>query len=137
MAFAPTDQMRRRLDTDQVMWLTTISPKGRPSPRPVWFTWDGTELIVYSQPTAAKVRHIAANDRVAINFNSTEEGGDVVVLGGRARVVEDGRPPSADTAYREKYRAGLQELAMSAEDFDASYSTLVRIVPDSGWAIGD
>lgn len=36
-----TDQVRRRLTEDTLVWLTTVSPSGRPAPRLVWFMWTG------------------------------------------------------------------------------------------------
>ena len=46
MPFEVTDQIRRRLVEDPIAWLTTVSPKGRPSPRPVWFLWTGVNCVI-------------------------------------------------------------------------------------------
>src|ERR1700744_2118077 len=95
MAFELTGQVERHLNDDRVVWLTTVTPGGRPAPRPVWFVWDGATALVYSQPHGAKLRHIAANGQVSLNFNCSPGGGDVVVISGSA-VVADGAPlPSA------------------------------------------
>jgi Pyridoxamine 5'-phosphate oxidase len=42
MAFELTEQIEKHLVNDHIVWLTTVTPTGRPAPRPVWFTWDGT-----------------------------------------------------------------------------------------------
>ncbi len=43
MGFEMTDQVRRRLTEDTLIWLTTVSPSGRPAPRLVWFMWTGQD----------------------------------------------------------------------------------------------
>ena len=40
MAFEPTAQVEGHLVNDLVVWLTTVTPSGRPAPRPVWFMWE-------------------------------------------------------------------------------------------------
>jgi PPOX class probable F420-dependent enzyme len=65
-----TEQVQRHLSDEAIAWLTTVTPSGRPAPRPVWFFWDGTAITVYSQPDAAKLRHIAANDHVTVHFTT-------------------------------------------------------------------
>ena len=42
MAFELTGQVEKHLVNDHIVWLTTVTPAGRPAPRPVWFVWDGT-----------------------------------------------------------------------------------------------
>jgi PPOX class probable F420-dependent enzyme len=74
-------RVQNRLEQEPVIWLTTVDSKGSPQPRPVWFHWDGETVLIYSQAEGAKVRHIKHNPHVALNLNSTPDGGDVVVLG--------------------------------------------------------
>src|SRR5436190_23754454 len=84
MAFELTERIERHLTGDLIAWLTTVTPAGRPAPRPVWFVWDGTVITVYSLNDGAKLRHLQANDQVAVHFNSSPDGGDGVVISGRA-----------------------------------------------------
>ena len=72
--------IERRLQQEQIIWLTTVDAQGTPQPRPVWFHWDGETLLIFSQPGAAKIRHISRNPRVALNFNTSADGGAVGVL---------------------------------------------------------
>ena len=44
-----------RLQDEIVIWLTTVSPDGRPQTSPVWFAWDDETFLVYSMPRSAKV----------------------------------------------------------------------------------
>ena len=98
MAFELTGRIERHLASDLIAWLTTVTPAGRPAPRPVWFVWDGAAITIYSLNYGAKLRHIQANDQVAVHFNSSADGGDVVVISGRAERVPDAPPHLSQSA---------------------------------------
>ncbi|MFI6870252.1 TIGR03667 family PPOX class F420-dependent oxidoreductase [Nocardia sp. NPDC050406] len=119
-----------RLGRDTVAWLSTVGPSGTPQPNPVWFLWDGTDFLVFSQPEQPKLRNIARNPRISLHLNSTEHGGDVVVLTGDAKVDPAGPTPEEIEAYSAKYTRGFVDIKMTAEEFYASYSVLIRITPD-------
>ena len=120
-------RVAQRLQSEQVGWIVTVNADGTPEPSPVWFYWDGRELLVRSQPTA-KLRNIRRNPRVAFHFNSDAEGDDVVVLLGTARIAERSRAP-LDEAYLEKYADAIKGLGSDPERFAASYSEEVLITP--------
>ncbi|WP_328323755.1 TIGR03667 family PPOX class F420-dependent oxidoreductase [Kribbella sp. NBC_00382] len=124
-------RIERRLNDELVIWLTTVGKSGTPQPNPVWFGWNGTEVLVFSQPGQAKLRNIAGQSRVAVNFNATHSGGDVGVLTGDA--VLDGKPATDEelAAYNAKYAAGMSGLSLTADDFHRDYSVLIRIRPDN------
>ena len=101
----------------------------RPQPRPVWFHWDGETLLIFSQPHAAKVRHIQRQPRVALNFNTDAEGGDVGVLIGEAAVATGPIAPNRLKAYLRKYRQGIKDIGMTAASFQAEYSVAILVTP--------
>jgi PPOX class probable F420-dependent enzyme len=135
MAFALTDRIEQHLNEDLVAWLTTVTPSGRPAPRVVWFVWNGTEIVMYSQSDSAKLRHIEANDQVTVNFNCSAEGSDVVVIGGRAGVLPDAPPPSNYPGLIDKYAARMENMGVKREWYDDSYRVALRIVPERSWTI--
>ncbi len=137
MPLVLTDQIRRRLADDTLVWLTTVSPTGRPSPRLVWFMWTGQDCLVYSQPDVAKLRHINANDRVTLNFNSDARGGDAVVLAGRADLAPDAPPPETLPGLLDKYANLLRTIQMSPDQFTGTYTVAIRITLDHAWTIPD
>ncbi len=49
--------VRNRLESDLVVWLTTITDDGAPAPYPVWFVVDGEDVVVFSQPSADNPQH--------------------------------------------------------------------------------
>ena len=120
-------RVARRLREETVVWLTTVTPAGAPLPRPVGFLWDGAEVVsMYSQP-GARVRNIAANPKVTLNFDGDGLGGDIVVLSGMAHV--DANAPSADAnrAWLEKYTAQIERFGMTPASYAARFSVPVRI----------
>ena len=118
------------LDSEQVIWLTTVDSKGSPQPRPVWFLWDGSSLIIYSSSDAHKLRHLARNARVSLNFNSDPDAHHVAVLTGEARVDPDAPRADYGPRYIEKYRKGIAGLGMTPESFGLAYSVAVRVRPE-------
>jgi PPOX class probable F420-dependent enzyme len=134
MAFELTRQVEKHLVSDQIVWLTTVTPTGRPAPRPVWFVWDGTAVTIYSLPDGAKLKHVAANDHVSLHFNCSPSGGDVVVLSGRAEVLQDAPPPSELPGMLDKYLPQIQAMGYTQEWYDA-YNTAIRVTLDRAWSI--
>ena len=122
-------RVTRHLEEDRVVWLTTVNPDGTPQPSPVWFLWDGETVLIYSQPSAPKLRNIAQHPRVSLNFNCTPSGGDVVILTGEGRLDPEAPPASAMPAYVEKYAQGIRDIRMTPETFAQSYSVALRITP--------
>lgn len=131
----PTERQCERLSAEHVIWLTTVKPSGVPVPTPVWFLWSSDEFLIFSEPQAPKLANIAANSTVAINFNSTPDGGDVAVFTADASVDPDGPSPAEWDAYVAKYADAIRGLEMTPEKFRADYSVLVRVRPSRlrGW----
>jgi PPOX class probable F420-dependent enzyme len=134
MSFEMTERLRERIAGERILWLTTVSPTGRPAPRPVWFVWEGAAFIVYSKPRTAKLRHIDHNDRVTLNFNTDEFGRDVIVIAGRAARVRDPLPASEFPGYLDKYADRLPVIGHDPVSYDAAYRIALRITPERSWA---
>ncbi len=119
----------RRLRQETIIWLTTVDAKKTPQPRPVWFHWDGRTILLFSQRSKAKLRHIARNPRVAVHLHTDKDGSDVVVLVGDAKVLS--APPSPDRlkSYLRKYRQGIKDLEMTVAQFAKDFSVPVLVTP--------
>jgi len=135
MAFELTERIERHLTGDLIAWLTTVTPAGRPAPRPVWFVWDGAAIIIYSLNGGAKLRHIEANNQVAVNFNSNADGGDIVVINGRAEPIPGAPPPSQFPGLLDKYAAAISRMGQSAQWYDDEYGVALRVTPERAWTI--
>ena len=121
--------VNRCLRQEQIIWLTTVASQNTPQARPVWFHWDRQTVLIFSEKGKAKLRHIDRNPRVALNFNTDEEGGDVVVLMGEARIVDEPPVENRVKSYLRKYTEGIKSLEMTVEQFKASYSVPILVTP--------
>ena len=129
MTIKLNDRVTERLQTEQIIWLTTVRTNGMPTPTPVWFHWDGAQVLIFSQPNARKVRNIRANPNVALHFHTDAEGGDVAILLGTAQVDVQSVAPQQRTAYLAKYAEGIKMINMTPESLQQAYSTALHVTP--------
>lgn len=127
----------RHLKQEYFVWLTTIDSSGTPQPRPVWFVLEGDSLLIVSQPSAFKLKHIVNNPNVSLHFNTPDAKGeeDVIVFSGVAKIDPKAEPVNKNKIYMRKYRAGILGLDSTPQQFAEAYSTAVRIKLTSlrGW----
>lgn len=131
MAVEFTEEVSRRLESDQFGWLTTVARSGQPVPRLVWFYFDGADVIVYTQPSAAKVRHIRNHPQVSLNLDSDGQGAGIIVLGGTATVDSEDSDPREDAPYWRKYAEQAEQIGLT--DAMGAYSLRLRISVDKVW----
>lgn len=118
----------QRLGSDRIGWLTTVAPDGTPQVSPVWFLWDGHEILVYSLDSP-RARNVAEHARVSLNLDGNGLGGDIVIVEGTAR-IDNETPSAADNpAYLEKYRPVMDDYGWTPEWFAGRYSVPIRITP--------
>jgi PPOX class probable F420-dependent enzyme len=118
-----------RLRTENIAWITTVTPGGQPQSSPVWFLWDDGEFLVYAQPRSWKVRNIRANPQVSLHLNSDDGGGRVATFEGSARIAAEQPPVPEVAAYLAKYRQGIADSGSTPEQMAAEYATPLRITP--------
>lgn len=108
-----------------------MAPDGTPQPNPVWFTWDGETVLVYSHRDAFRNRNLRQNQRVALNFDSNHGESDVGIITATARFAPEEPPVTECRPYLEKYAEAITgELGTSAEQYAAEYSVPIRITPE-------
>lgn len=118
-----------RLEREIVVWLTTVRADGQPQSSPVWFTWDGNEVLIYGQAASPKVRNIRGNPRVSLHFDSDGTGADIVTLEGEARIDADAPSVPDEPAYMGKYGEGIARIEMTPAEYGADYSVAIRVRP--------
>jgi PPOX class probable F420-dependent enzyme len=117
----------RRLREEIVVWMTTVSRGGVPLPMPVWFLWDGEDHVLMYSRESPRVRNLEANPNVTLNFDGDGDGGDIVVLSGRA-AIDRGAPAAHEVPdYLAKYDRHIERLGMTPETFAERYQVPVRI----------
>jgi PPOX class probable F420-dependent enzyme len=126
-----TQEVSDRLTSDHYGWLTTVAKSGQPVPKLVWFYFDGSSLIVYSSPDAAKVGHVKRHGLVSLNLDSDGSGSGIVVIGGAATIDAEGVDCRDDRPYWAKYEQTAAKYGLT--DTMADYSTRIRIGIDKVW----
>ena len=133
-----TDHGKRalhQLETEEIIWLTTVANSGTPQPNPVWLQYVDGDVYVYTQETAVRLKNFVENDRVSLNFNTSPDGEEVTVITGRIS-IDDAFPKVADNpTYLEKYAEGLKAIGSTPEKMSAEYPVVMRIRPEKmrGW----
>lgn len=117
--------------SELVVWLGTVTPSGRPTTRPVWFLHDDGDLLVFSEPGAAKVRHVRKNPQVVVNFPGDPAAASVRVVHGTATVEE--AAPSSFPEYLAKYESHIVAMGYDRARLDAEFPTMLRITPVRTW----
>jgi PPOX class probable F420-dependent enzyme len=120
-----------RLTGDNYAWLTTVAKSGQPVPKLVWFFFDGTDIVVYTMPNSAKVRHIRSHPRVSLNLDSNGNGGGIIVVGGLATVDHEDADPRDDAPYWAKYAAAAAQFGLT--EAMGGYNLRLRINIDKVW----
>ena len=131
MATEFTHEVTERLTGDQYGWLTTVAQSGQPVPKLVWFYFDGADVIVYTLPSSAKVRHIRAHPRVSLNLDSDGSGSGIIVVGGTASVDSEGTDPRDDGPYWAKYAELAAQIGLT--EAMPGFNLRLRIAVDKVW----
>jgi len=118
------------LEREPVVWLSTVLPDGGPHLVPIWFWWDGEALLVFSKPAAQKVRNLRVHPSVMLALGDAEDDFDVGLLRGRAELLNQPTRDVLPAEHLDKYAAKLAAIGVSAEEYAATYSQVIRIVPD-------
>jgi PPOX class probable F420-dependent enzyme len=123
-------RVARRLREEKVIWLTAVAPDGTPQPNPVGFLWDGASFLIYCRRGTKRLEHIRRHPRVALQFDSDGQGGDIVVFTGEARPAPDAPPADRNREYLAKYRDDITQAAGSPQEFAEQYALPLRVMPD-------
>lgn len=118
-----------RLRSEPIIWLSTVRPDGRPHLVPVWFLWDGATILIFSQPGVQKVRNLRHNRRVTLALNAADDGEDIVIVEGEARLLPAGTVDATLPLYAAKYEQLMARIKTDAATMAADYSQAIRITP--------
>ncbi|GAB3584769.1 hypothetical protein GCM10027445_61340 [Amycolatopsis endophytica] len=120
-------RVRERLDTERVIWLTTVGADGTPQPNPVWFLWADGGFLIYNRPDAKRLDHVLDRPQAALHFNSDDGGGDITVFRGLARPIDTQPAAHENPAYLAKYGDAMQRISGSVEKFGETYSRVLQV----------
>ena len=129
----PDDPKHARADEklrhEIAAWLTTVTPDGQPQSTPIWFLWDGSTFLIFSQPGRPKLANIAAEPKVSLHLVGDPEGEDVVTIEGVAALDPASPPLDALPAYVEKYASSIAGLGWTPASMAADYTVALRVTP--------
>jgi PPOX class probable F420-dependent enzyme len=130
-----TARIRRFLETEPVVWLSSVSHDGAPHLVPTWFVWDGEALVIVSKPGAVKVRNLRADPRAMLALGDADDDFDVGLLGATARLSHEPTPLALPPGFLAKYRDRIADLGLTPAQFARTYSQVIRLVPVKalGW----
>ena len=129
----PDDPKHARADEklrhEIAAWLTTVTPDGQPQSTPIWFLWDGSTFLIFSQPGRPKLANIAAEPKVSLHLVGDPEGEDVVTIEGVAALDPASPPLDALPDYVEKYASSIAGLGWTPASMAADYTVALRVTP--------
>jgi PPOX class probable F420-dependent enzyme len=126
----PGSASAERLASTSLAWLTTVRSDGQPQSSYVWFHFDGTDILVASQPGAAKLRNIRATPKVSFHLDGDGDGGNVLSIEGIAEVIDGEPPPERIDGYLAKYDEVIRTRLQTTPDvLRRDFSATIRIVP--------
>lgn len=128
-------RVRRFLESEPVIWLSSVCVDGAPHLVPTWFAWDGEAIVIVSKPGAVKVRNLRADARAMLALGDAEDDFDVGLLEATADLSIEPTPLELPAGFSAKYAAKLEELDMTPAQFARTYSQVIRLTPVKalGW----
>lgn len=96
-----TDVAQRMLTSTVPARLAYCWSDGTPRVLPIWFHWDGTDMVMASTVAAPKLKALSKRPEVAITIDSNDYPHDVLLVRGTASITEvDGVVPEYAAAAR-------------------------------------
>jgi PPOX class probable F420-dependent enzyme len=129
MAINAQSELIDYLRTAYYVWFTTVRDDGMPQPTPVWFLWleADQKILIFSQPSAQKVKNIRSNPKVAVSYAFNDANDYVVVMGEAA--ITDSVPSDQLDMYLTKYDQGILALGMTRDSMIAAFSAVIIVTP--------
>ncbi len=118
MAQSPSQADVEKLQSQQVIWFSSIRPDGRPHLVPIWFVWHAERIYVSTDPKSVKSKNIRANPRVTL---ALEDGAHPVICAGTAQAVAAPCAEDLKAVFFQKYEWDL--------DKEQQYNELIEVVP--------
>ena len=122
-------RINRLLNTERVVWLSTVNPDGMPHLVPIWFSWDGVALLIASKPNAKKVVNLRSNPSVMLALGEADDDFDVGMVEGVAELLDEPAAAVLPASHLAKYRRQMAAIGLTVDEYLATYSQVIRIRP--------
>ena len=112
--------------------LAYVATDGSPRVVPMWFHWNGSQVVMASPPKAPKLKALAKNSRVSLTIDTEDFPQKVLLLRGAARLDPvDGIVPEYIAAAN-RYFDAAQAQAWCGQ-LSQMISSMVRITVTPDW----
>jgi PPOX class probable F420-dependent enzyme len=122
-------RIEHMLRTETVIWLSSVCSDGLPHLVPIWFSWDGSSVLIASKPHARKVANVRANPAVMLALGEPDDDFDVGMVEGVAELLRTPAAIALPRAHLEKYRSQMAAIGLTRTEFLATYSQVIRVRP--------
>ncbi|MEA2651691.1 MAG: hypothetical protein QOI85_1412 [Chloroflexota bacterium] len=131
------------LRDDPVVWLSSVQADGRPHLVPVWFHWDGDQIVAFSKPRARKVENLRDEPRVMLAIGTPGPDFEVELIEATAELPDASAAEVMPAGFGAKYRELLRRANLTVHRFAEVYSQPIVLRPTRflgyggrGWAEG-
>jgi PPOX class probable F420-dependent enzyme len=117
------------LREDSIVWLSSVQRDGRPHLVPVWFHWDGEQIVAFSKPHARKVDNLRDQPYVMLAVGTPGLEFEVELIEATAELPDR---PAADLmpeGFGPKYRELLRRAGLTVQRFAEVYSQPIVLRP--------
>ena len=112
--------------------LAYVWPDGSPRVVPIWFHWNGKEIVMATPPKAPKLRALRTSPRVSLTIDDNTFPHKVLLIRGTARLEPcDGIAPEYIAAADRYF--GPQQGAAWVNQLRGMISSMVRIIITPQW----
>lgn len=112
--------------------LAYVAPDGTPRVLPIWFHWNGRELVMASHPKALKLRALAKAPKVAVTIDDNTFPNKVLLVRGSASLQAVAGIVPEYALAAERYLGAEQGKAW-VKQFATMTSSMVRITITPEW----
>ena len=132
--YIPWKNVDLRLQSERMLWVSTVLPNGRPHAMPCRYWWDGRNVFFVADKKSQKAKNLAYQSSAVLHL---DDGEHVVMMTGQAEIVTDRDQRNAINAvYGEKYMdAFTGTLASVLNPDDLLFR--VRIESATAWMNGN
>lgn len=117
------------LRDDTVVWMSSIQRDGRPHLVPVWFHWDGEQIVAFSKPHARKVDNLRDEPRVMLAVGTPGPEFEVELIEATAELPDRPAAEIMPEGFGAKYRELLRRAGLTVQHFAEVYSQPIVLRP--------
>ena len=117
------------LRDDPVVWLSSVQSNGHPHLVPVWFIWDGDQILAFSKPHARKVDNLRDQPSVMLAVGTPGLEFDVELIEATAELPDEPAATVMPEGFGAKYRELLHRAGLTVQRFAEVYSQPIVLRP--------